>query len=109
MAARLAFAKVHIHWTLENWRRCGFTDEMMIQTDSNQGRKFVWGFHGEEYHRDCIRGTVISEFRSIKVWGAMRYGKLSKLVVFPSREEGGGRLTALEYRDIIMNGEIFNF
>jgi len=109
MAARLAFAKAHIHWTLEDWRRCGFTDEMTIQTDSNQGRKFIWRFPGEEYHRDCIRGTVISGFRSIKVWGAMRYGKLSKLVVFPEREEGGGKLTALEYRDIIMDGEMFDF
>ena len=109
MKARLAFAKQHIDWGTEEWRRCSFTDEMTLQTDSNQGRKYVWRFEGEEYHKDCIRGTVISGFRSIKVWGAMRYGKLSKLVIFPEREEGSGRLTALDYRDIIMDGEMFDF
>jgi transposase len=109
MKARLTFAKQYIHWGTEEWRRCGFTDEIALQTDSNQGRKFVWRFPGEEYNRDCIRGTVISGFRSIKVWGAMRYGKLSKLVIFPEREAGSGRLTALEYRDIIMDGEMFDF
>jgi transposase len=108
MAAWLAFAKEHIHWTSEEWRCCGFTDEMTIQTDSTQGRKFLWRFPGEEYHRDCIRGTVISGFRSIKVWSAMRYGKLSKLVVFPERE-GDRRLTALEYWDVIMDEEMFDF
>ena len=82
---------------------------MTIQTDSNQRWKFVWRFSGEEYLRDCIRGTVISGFHSIKVWGAMRYRKLSKLVVFPEREEGEGKLTALEYQDIIMDGEMFDF
>ena len=107
--AQLEFAKQHIHWGLEEWRLCGFTDEMTQQTDSNQGRKFVWRFPGEEYHKDCIRGTVISGFRNIKVWGAMRYGKLSKLIVFPENKEGGGRLTALEYQDLIMDGEMFDF
>ena len=109
MKARLEFAKQHIHWGLEEWRCCGFTNEMTQQTDSNQRRKFVWRFPGEEYHKDCIRGTVISEFHSIKVWGAMRYGKLNKLVVFPENKEGGERLTALEYQDLIMDGEMFDF
>jgi len=31
---------------------------------------------------------VISGFRKVKVWAAMRYGKLSQLVVVPEREGG---------------------
>ena len=62
---------------------------MTLQMDSNQGWKFIWRFPGEEYHPDCIRGTVISGFRKVKVWGAMRYGKLSKLIIFPEKEEEG--------------------
>ena len=108
MKARLEFAKQHISWGEEEWRRLGFTDEMGLQTDSNQGRKFVWRYPEEEFHRDCIRGTVISGFYKVKVWGAMRYGKLSKLIVIPEDEENK-KINAVKYRDVIMDGEMFDF
>ena len=38
----------------------------------------------------------------------MRYGCLSKLVVIPEGE-GDGKMNAVEYRDIIMDGEMFDF
>jgi transposase len=108
MAYRLKFTKAHIHWTLEDWRRVAFSDEMAMQTDSNQGRVFVWRYPEEEYHMDCIRGTVISGFQKVKVWGAMRYGKLSNLVMVPE-EKGEGKMTAAKYLAVIMDGEMFDF
>jgi transposase len=39
---RLKFALDHIHWTEEDWMRVVWTDEMSMQTDANQGRKWVW-------------------------------------------------------------------
>jgi len=33
--ARLAFAKEHVNWTLEDWKRVVFSDEMAMQTDLN--------------------------------------------------------------------------
>jgi len=108
IADRLKFAKDHIHWTLEDWRRVAFSDEMGMQTDSNQGRIFVWRYPEEEFHKDCIRGTVISGFEKVKVWGAMRYGKLSNLVVVPEGEKEG-KMTAKKYLDVIMDGEMFDF
>jgi DDE superfamily endonuclease len=81
---------------------------MGMQTDSNQGRIFVWRYPEEEFHKDCIRGTVISGFEKVKVWGAMRYGRLSNLVVVPEGEKEG-TMTAKKYLDVIMDGEMFDF
>jgi len=66
-ANRLRFALEHIHWTEEAWMRVVWTDEMGVQTDANQGQKWVWRYPEEEYHQYCCRGTVISGFRKIKV------------------------------------------
>lgn len=106
--ARLKFAKEHVNWTIEDWKRVVFSDEMAMQTDSNQGRVWVWRYPEEEYHPDCIRQTVISGFQKVKIWGAMRYDKLSKLVVIPE-EKGEGKMSAEKYRDLIMDGEFFDF
>jgi hypothetical protein len=38
----------------------------------------------------------------------MRYGKLSKLVVLEEKE-GGGKMNAEEYCDVILDGEMFDF
>ena len=88
--------------------RVVWTDEMSMQTDANQGRKWVWRYPEEEYIEDCCRATVISGFEKVKVWAAMRYGKLSKLVVL-AEKEGGGKMNAEEYCDAIMDGEMFDF
>jgi transposase len=106
--ARLKFATEHINWTEEEWKRVVWSDEMGMQIDANQGFKWVWRYPEEEYNEDCCRGTVISGFRKVKVWGAMRYGKLSKLIVVPERE-GGGKMDSHDYVDYIMDGEMFDF
>jgi hypothetical protein len=42
---------------------------------------------------DCICGTVICGFQKVKIWGSMRYGKLSKLVAIPEGR-GDGKMNA---------------
>src|SRR5271169_905610 len=101
---RLKFAKAHIHWTEEDWMRVVWTDEMSIRTDANQGKKWVWRYPEEEYNEDCCRATVISRFEKVKVWAAVRYGKLSKLVMLEEKK-GGGKMNAEEYCNAILDGE----
>ena len=79
-----------------------------MQTDSNQGQVFVWRYPEEEFHKDCIRGTVLSGFQKVKIWGAMRYGKLSNLVCMPAGKDEG-KMTAKKYLDLIMDKEMFDF
>jgi DDE superfamily endonuclease len=38
----------------------------------------------------------------------MRYGKLSELIILPEKR-GEGKLNALEYTEVIMDGEMFDF
>jgi len=106
--ARLAFAKKYIHWGPEEWHRVVWSDEMSMQTDSNQGRVWVWRYPEEEYDEDCCGATVIPGFRKVKIWAAMRYGKLSNLVILPE-EKGDGKINAREYVDVVMDGEMFDF
>jgi hypothetical protein len=107
-AARLAFAKKYINWTAEEWRRVIFTDEMGIQTGSNGGQVWVCRYPEETYKEDCCGATHVSGFKKIKVWGGIRYGAKSKLVVLPEKE-GEGKLNAKEYVEEIMDKKLFDF
>ena len=91
--ARLAFALKYATWTKEDWKYVEFSDEMSLQTGSNQGNVYVWRYPEEEYKEDCCASTHKSGFKKIKVWGSMRYGSLSNLVVLPERK--GGRKTEI--------------
>lgn len=108
-SARLAFAMKYAHWNLDEWRRVIFTDEMSIQTSGNRKEgRYVWRYPEEEYLEDCCAATVIPGFERVKVWGGMRYNKLSKLIVLPEKKEGG-KLNAEEYCEVILDGELFEF
>ena len=40
----LKFAQDHIHWTKKDWRYVEFSDEMALQTGTNEGNKYVWRY-----------------------------------------------------------------
>jgi hypothetical protein len=105
---RLNFARAFIHWTIEDWRRVIFTDEMGMQTGANQGQVWVWRYPDEEYNEDLCATIHKSGFKKIKVWGAMQYDKLSKLVVLIEKK-GEGKMKAKDYVDQIMDGELLDF
>jgi len=107
-AARLKFAKNHIHWHNDEWRRVGWTDEMSMQTGVNQGKVWVWRYPEEEYYEDCMAATHIPGFKKVKFWGAMRYGKLSAGIIL-SEKKGDGKMNAEEYLEEIMDKELFDF
>jgi hypothetical protein len=104
----LKFAKDHIHWGIEEWKRVTWTDEMMMQTGANEGKVWVWRYPEEEWLEDCIAGKHIYGFEKVKFWGAMRYGKLSNAVIIPEKEEGG-KMMAQNYLDEIFDKELFDF
>lgn len=68
----------------------------------------MWRTAKEEYSEDCCGATVKSGFEKIKVWGAIRYGKLSELIILPDSEREG-KLTAVQYQDLVLDGELFDF
>ena len=96
-------------WGDEKWKRVIWTDEIAMQTASNEGKVYVWREPDEEYLEDCIESTFIPGFKRVKVWGAVRYGRKSKLVVIPENIEKGKKLDAETYMTEIMDKELFDF
>ena len=107
--ARLAFAEKYGSWGFEEWSRVIFTDEMAMQTGSNDGKVYVWRSPEEEYLEDCVAPTHIPGFKRVKIWGGIRHGKLSKLVIINEDIEKGRKMDAEFYLKEIMDKEMFNF
>jgi hypothetical protein len=78
-----------------------------VSASANHRRVYVWRYPDDEYLEDCCGATVIPGFEKVKVWGAMRHGKLSKLIILPE-SKGQGKINAKEYCDVIMDGEFFD-
>jgi hypothetical protein len=68
----------------------------------------VWRYPEEEYLEDCCGATVIPGFEKVKIWAAMRYGKLSELIILPEGESQE-KMNAKMYTEIIMDGEMLDF
>lgn len=68
---RLAWAKKHKDWTVDNWKRVLFSDETPFCLFQSFGRKIVWRRKGERYKPDCLVKTVkhgVGRFR-FRVFG----------------------------------------
>ena len=57
---------------------------------------------------DCCDATVIPGFEKVKVWGDMRYGESSELMIMPEKK-GERKLNAKEYCEVIMDDELLDF
>ncbi len=55
---RLEWAKAHIDWTVEDWKRVLFSDESPFCLFQSYGRKIVWRRKGERYKPNCLEKTV---------------------------------------------------
>ena len=82
---------------------------MTMQTASNGGKVYVQREPDEEYLEDCVEPTFILGFKRVKVQGAIRYRKKSKLIVIPENIEKGKKLNAETYMSEIMDKELFDF
>ena len=52
---RLEFARAHKDWTIEDWKRVIFTDEMSMKIeDQRKDIVSVWRKPGEKFHKDCV-------------------------------------------------------
>jgi hypothetical protein len=54
-------------WGDTEWMRLIWTDEMAMQTATNEGKFLVWRKHYEEYFEDCLEPTFIPRFKRVKV------------------------------------------
>jgi transposase len=71
--SRFEWAKKHLDWTEEDWRKVAFSDETPLCLYQSYGRKFVWCFPGEQYLDKNIKKTVKHGGGKIQIWGIFTY------------------------------------
>jgi transposase len=93
--ARLEFASVHEHWTIEDWSRVIFSDECKINRFNSDGRVWCWTREAMPLSERTISQTVKHGGGGIMVWGCMCMhgpGLICKVE---------GRINQIRYRDIL--------
>ncbi|CAI9546788.1 unnamed protein product, partial [Staurois parvus] len=51
---QMPWCKARCHWTLEQWRRVLWSDQLRFSVWQSDGRVWVWQWPGEQYLPDCI-------------------------------------------------------
>ena len=69
---RLAFAREHRNWTIEQWNSVLWADESSFQLFCGAKRAYVRRRVGEKYSRQCIVPTVKHGGGSLMIWGTCR-------------------------------------
>lgn len=92
---RILWAREHLNWTVEQWRRVMWSDESPYVLRFN-GKVRVWRMHNERYETRCTKATVKHD-KKINVWGAFAahgVGMLHRIEGIMKKEM---------YRDILEN------
>ena len=91
---RLAFAQAHRHWTVDQWRNVGFTDEKVFQI-AECGQVWCRRLVGTRYDSQNIKTCQRSGRYSVNIWGWMDShgnGSLHRIL---------GRFNQHQYRGIL--------
>jgi hypothetical protein len=80
-ANMLAFAKEHLHWMVEDWRRVIWTDEASFEIGKLSRQIRVWRRAYERYQWNSLAPVFKSGRSSIIVWGAITSSTKSYLVL----------------------------
>ena len=102
--ARYKFAKEHLNWTVDQWKRVIWTDESSFQIGANVIKKKVWRRRSEKYKKSCIKASFKSGRTSVMVWGAICGGRKSPLVVMPKNKR-----TSQDFVNIVYEPALLDF
>jgi len=70
---RLVWAKVHVDWTLEDWKRVIWSDETKINRFGSDGRRYTWKRDHEPLQSKHVQQTVKHGGGNIKLWSCITY------------------------------------
>ena len=101
-ANRLAWGRNHSNgqWRQGQWRRVVFSDESRFKLSRKDGRMRVYRRRGERFATANVQQVDRYGGGSVMVWGAIRFGWKSRLVVVD------GNLTAQRYIDEILRNDV---
>lgn len=70
---RLAWAKSHVDYTLDDWKRVIWSDETKIDRFGSDGRKYAWKRDTEPLQPKHVMQTVKHGGGNIKLWSCITY------------------------------------
>jgi len=103
-AARLAFAKMHKDWSVEDWKRVLWTDESTFEIGRNSRQIRVRREPHEKYHPDCLAPTFRNERSSLMVWGGICGEDKTRLAFMPPQ-----RRSAADFVELVYEGPLREF
>ena len=104
----MRFAKEHKDWTIKDWGKVLFSDEMAIKLFMERHvRDYVWRNTNEEFHPDCIDYGRRPKGVGLMFWGVFRKGKMGPGGFF--NLENGETINSAVYRDQILLGPLQQF
>ncbi len=68
---RLAFAKAHQHWTVEDWKKVWFSDETKLNLFGSDGKDYYWKKPGSAARKHHFQPTLKHGGGSIMLWGVL--------------------------------------
>ena len=107
LKCRLAFAKAHKHWTVEDWKHITWTDEISIKIgDKRKDIMWVWRKPREEFHQHCVNPQKQPRV-GMMFWGAFGYGKMGPGLFFQLKARQ--KINSTVYRDQVLLGPLKTF
>lgn len=101
--ARLAWARRHLRFRLQDWNTILFTDESRFHLDSHDGRLRAYRRPGERFSDPCVIERRAFGGGSVMVWGGITATGRTALQLV------NGNLTAARYRDEILQPHVIPF
>ena len=93
---RLEWARAHVKWPVEKWRKVLFSDESTFTVNNHAGNNYVRRRPNEEYWPYCISPTI-KHPQSIMVWSCMTAHGIGRLEIV------SGMMNAMKYIDVLEN------
>lgn len=94
--ARLTFAKEHLAWTANDWKKVLWSDESKFNMVASDGKGYVRRPVNKRFDPKYTKGTVKFGGGNIMVWGCFSWhglGPLHRIV---------GRMDQIQYRELLL-------
>jgi len=100
--ARYAWAKEHLHWTVEDWYKVIFSDECTIEKGSGKKPDWVFRMLHEALYKDCVNAKGTARAVVQMVWACFN-GHTKDAIVPISGDPTSGRkgVTGEIYLDLL--------
>lgn len=77
--ARIDFAKRHLNWSIEDWKKVIFSDESKFLLFGSDGIRYIRRPEGKRFDPKYQLPTVKHGGGNVMVWGCFRHGKIGPL------------------------------